>query len=115
MTDKAWKAFERKVADITGGKRIPVNGRAELDVSHPHLGIECKYRSSLPAWLFKRAWEQATKGSKKQGLTPVICVKGKGQSEIFAVLTLKDLIDILVAAVNHVIDHTQHGDNYESD
>jgi hypothetical protein len=50
MTDKCWKAAERRIATLLGGKRVPVNGRGdEPDVAHPWLAIEVKHRASLPS------------------------------------------------------------------
>ena len=50
--DKNWKAFERRVALRTGGERIPVSDRrTPLDVAHPYLGIECKYRRKLSKFI----------------------------------------------------------------
>ena len=95
-----WKRFERRVAEISGGKRIPVNGRKELDVEHPYLGIECKYRKSLPDWLFKQAWGQAVSGSSVDQI-PVICVGQHKSRKTFAILELKELVKLLCAAVQH--------------
>ncbi len=69
-----WKNFERRVAAKVGGKRIPITGRKCLDIDHPTLDIECKYRKNLPVWLFKDAWSQANTGS---GI-PVIAVGVRG-------------------------------------
>ena len=101
--DMNWKRFERKVAEISGGKRIPVNGRKELDVKHPYLGIECKYRKTLPDWLFKQAWGQAVSGSSVDQI-PVICVGQYNSKKTFAVLELKELVKLLCAAVQYEDD-----------
>jgi|TARA_Y100000296_G_scaffold65061_1_gene76491 hypothetical protein len=101
--DMNWKRFERRVAEISGGKRIPVNGRKELDVKHPYLGIECKYRKTLPDWLFKHAWGQAVSGSSIDQI-PVICVGQYNSKKTFAVLELKELVKLLCAAVQYEDD-----------
>ena len=100
MSDMNWKRFERRVAEISGGKRIPVNGRKELDVKHPYLGIECKYRKTLPDWLFKQAWGQAVSGSSNEQI-PVICVGQYNSRKTFAILELKELVKLLCAAVEY--------------
>ena len=100
MSDMNWKRFERRVAEISGGKRIPVNGRKELDVKHPYLGIECKYRKTLPDWLFKRAWGQAVSGSSTAQI-PIICVGQYNSRRTFAILELKELVKLLCAAVEY--------------
>tara|TARA_Y100001951_G_C11292429_1_gene273148 strand:+ start:2881 stop:3255 length:375 start_codon:yes stop_codon:yes gene_type:complete len=96
--DKNWKRFERKVAEISGGKRIPINGRKELDIRHPYLGIECKYRKHLPKWLFKEAWGQAVSGSTIHQV-PVVCVGQYNSKKTFVILELRELIKILCKAV----------------
>ena len=103
--DMNWKRFERKVAEISGGKRIPVNGRKELDVKHPHLGIECKYRKHLPKWLFKHAWGQAVSGSDPSQI-PVVCVGQYHHSTTFAILELDHLIELLSDSVKFRVAHT---------
>lgn len=55
MTDKSWKAFERRVATILGGRRNPVTGeRAGADVETDRLAVQCKKGRRLPAYL--REW-----------------------------------------------------------
>jgi hypothetical protein len=46
------KACERRVAELLGGRRIPVSDRVRgyyPDVEHPTLSIECKSCKKLPA------------------------------------------------------------------
>ena len=95
ITDKAWKRFERRVASKVGGKRIPINGRKRLDISHPYLDIECKYRKTLPAWLFDKAWSQANEGT---GI-PTIVVSKHNSEKMFAIVDLDDLVKLLIHAV----------------
>jgi len=51
MPDKAWKAFERRIAKSLGTHRTPLSGGASRhtrsDTLHPHLYVECKYRTRL--------------------------------------------------------------------
>ncbi len=54
MSDTRWKATERRVASLLGGRRVPVSGRGrgdQPDVAHPWLALEVKDRATLPAWL----------------------------------------------------------------
>jgi hypothetical protein len=70
---KDWKACERRIAELLGGKRIPVSGRARgdcSDVEHPILSVECKSRKKLPAWI-EDAMNQA-EASVKDGQLPVV-------------------------------------------
>ena len=51
---KDWKACERKIAALLGGKRVPVSGRSRgdsPDIIHERLSIEVKNRRRLPAWI----------------------------------------------------------------
>jgi hypothetical protein len=68
MTEKAWKATERKIASCLGGQRIPVNGRGDQpDIAHPALSIECKHRRTIPV-SHTGALEQARKSATKDEL-----------------------------------------------
>ena len=109
--DMNWKRFERRVAEISGGKRIPGNGRKELDVNHPYLGIECKYRKTLRDWLFKHAWGQAVSGSSINQV-PVVCVGQYNSRKTFVILELKELIKILCKAVDEPEHLTNPPDFY---
>ena len=98
MTDKSWKAFERKVAKITGGRRIPASGSAQFegelgDVFHKSFEIECKWRSKLQiaSW-FREVRERANRSGK----IPLLVVHEKGmQSANLAVLRLEDLYRLM--------------------
>jgi hypothetical protein len=70
---KDWKACERRVAELLGGRRIPVSGRTRghcPDIEHPILSIECKSRKKLPAWI-EDAMRQA-EASATDGRLPVV-------------------------------------------
>ena len=101
--DKNWKRFERRVALRTGGERIPVSDRrTPLDVKHPYLGIECKYRRKLSKFLTD-AMAQAIEGSSC-GLIPTVVLGEFNSPDMLALVRLQDLIDLLTAA---------HGDDDE--
>jgi|DEB0MinimDraft_10_1074344.scaffolds.fasta_scaffold46738_3 hypothetical protein len=89
-----WKNFERRVAKIFGGARIPVNGRAELDIDHPKYGIECKYRKVLPDWLFGKAVKQALTGSKKCGKIPIVVIGKYNSSDIHVLMDIQTFLTI---------------------
>ena len=95
--DKNWKAFERRVALRTGGERIPVSDRrTPLDVKHPYLGIECKYRRKLSKFI-KEAMQQAIEGSDDK--IPTVVLGEYRSSDMLAVVRLEDLLNLLAAAV----------------
>jgi len=61
LADKAWKAFERRIAASLGTVRTPLSGGASRhttsDTLHPDLYVECRYRSRLSVhtwWLVVR-------------------------------------------------------------
>lgn len=87
-----WKRFERRVAEKFGGERIPITGRKELDIRHPIYGIECKYRKSLPAWLFKDAVGQAVTGSEKSGKIPVVVLGEYNKSDMYVITKIEDFV-----------------------
>ena len=94
MTEKAWKKAERRIAELLGGRRIPVSGRQRgdcPDVEHPTLSIECKTRRSLPAWI-EDAMKQA-EASARNGRLPVVVLHqhGKRYRDALLVMRLGDL------------------------
>ena len=96
--DKNWKRFERRVAVRTGGERIPVSDRrSPLDVKHPYLGIECKYRKKLSKFLTD-AMAQAVAGSGED-LIPTVILGEYNKPDMLALVRLPDLLKILAAAL----------------
>jgi len=96
--DKNWKRFERRVALRTGGERIPVSDRrTPLDVKHPYLGIECKYRRKLSKFLME-AIAQAKAGSGED-LIPTVVLGEYNSPDMYALVDLNDLLKLLVAAL----------------
>lgn len=65
MPDKRWKAVERRLAALVGGRRKPVDGsRAGVDVETAMFGYQIKSRADLPAWLGQ--WLDGIVGSSAQ-------------------------------------------------
>ena len=80
MSEKSWKAAERKVAGLLGGRRVPVSGRqrgATPDIAHEVYSVEVKTRRTLPAWL-EDAMRQA-EASAKDGQLPVAVLHQTGR------------------------------------
>ena len=80
MTDKPWKATERAVAGILGGRRVPITGRQRgdaPDVAHQVFSVEVKHRQNIPAWL-KDAVAQAVAAATPQQL-PLAVLHEAGQ------------------------------------
>jgi len=92
---KDWKACERKVAALLGGKRVPVSGRARghsPDIEHERLSIEVKSRKQLPAWI-EDAMNQAEACAKDTQL-PLVVLHQDGQryKEALIVMRLKNVL-----------------------
>jgi len=80
MSDRAWKRRERRIADLLGGRRVPVTGRNRgdaPDVEHEDLAIEVKDRKRLPAWIHD-ALAQAT-ACARPGQLPIAVLHQRGQ------------------------------------
>ena len=94
--DKNWKAFERRVALRTGGERIPVaDRRTPLDVAHPYLGIECKYRKKLSKFI-KDSMNQAIEGS--EGKITTVVMGEYRSTQMLALVRLEDLMNLVASA-----------------
>ena len=108
--DKNWKAFERRVAERSGGTRISVSDRkTDLDVDHAHLGIECKYRNKLPQYL-KDWYSQAERGSTEDQI-PVVVIGEKNSSRMYALMDFDRLAEI-ICAISNFLDETEKEFNY---
>jgi hypothetical protein len=91
VTDKSWKAFERRVARIIGGKRNPVTGeRAGADVESDLLVGQLKLGYRLPGYLSKwldgmTTWQAANAPEK----VPVVIWKPKYAQDKDAVVVMR--------------------------
>jgi len=96
MTDRNWKAVERKVAGILGGKRIALSGRNNMgrvgDVDLAGYTIEVKSGRYVP----KRVsdWLDALLALAGTSV-PVLVLQPFGRHERVAILTLTDLARIM--------------------
>ena len=95
---KDWKACERNVAALLGGRRIPVSGRGRgdnPDIHHELFSIEVKSRKTIPAWL-EDAMRQA-ETSVKDGRLPVVVLHQDRTpyAESLVVLRLEDFAGYL--------------------
>jgi len=72
MTDRAWKAQERQVAELLASRRNPNSGEYRTDIDAGPFAVEHKARKTLPAW-FTAAVAQAARGAT-EGKTPLVIV-----------------------------------------
>ena len=95
---KDWKACERKVAALLGGRRIPVSGRGRgdnPDIHHELFSIEVKSRKTIPAWL-EDAMRQAEASVKDGRLAVVVLHQDRTPyAESLVVLRLEDFAGYL--------------------
>jgi hypothetical protein len=76
MADKAWKAWERKVAADHGGTRTGPRGSNVPDVSGlPLIAPECKYQKKLH---FTEADMQQARDNAPEGMIPVVFLMERG-------------------------------------
>lgn len=97
MGDKAWKAFERRVARFflgPSGQRNPGSGgfslsqtKTKADVIHPRLFIECKQRARHAVL---RVWDKAQKDAKVEGKPVVVALSEKGRKGFWIVVHSDD-------------------------
>jgi hypothetical protein len=91
MADKAWKAFERRIAKFFGCKRRGADyGGAEGgkdDLTHAHYAVECKLLSRPSFQAMLSAARQA-EGSAR-GREPVAIIKRKNDLDADALVVMR--------------------------
>ena len=96
MTDKLWKAWERKIAKYIGGERVPITGRQRgdaPDIKHNWLSVEVKTRKKLPNWLFEARAQAEASARANQMPIQFYAEKGMEVGEVFCVVRLSDFRD----------------------
>ena len=87
--DKAWKAFERRLAQRMGGRRIPVTGeKAGVDVDAGPFCYQAKLRRGLPSYL--RSWLRGiVSAGERKGSIGVVIWKQPNARDDDAVVVLR--------------------------
>lgn len=96
----AWKALEKKVAELLGGERISRAddwGRSDYDVhvpAHPYLKVDCKYRKG--GWAHHSVLDEIReKYCKEDGDMAIMVSKsGRKRGEVVS-LSLNDFRGLL--------------------
>ena len=95
MSDKAWKAFERRVAEFFHGQRNPLSGSNSRitagDVIHERLFIECKQRQRIAVI---RLWDRVKRLADKEHKTPVICLAEKNRPGFWILVHSEDFLKL---------------------
>jgi hypothetical protein len=96
MADKRWKATERRIAALVGGRRVPVSGRGrgdQPDIAHLWLALEVKERATLPAWLLDALDEAEASATPAQLPVEVLHRVGDRHDHGLIVLRLGAFVD----------------------
>lgn len=94
MSDKSWKAYERRIAKRHGGQRIPVTGeRAGADCDCGLFVVQAKLGRSCPVYL--RDWLdgiRAAAARRDKGQVGIVIWKPKHarDDDSLVLLSLKD-------------------------
>ncbi len=91
MSEKRWKAQERRVARLLGGVRSHNKGEASPDISLPWLVVEVKDRGRFPGWI-QLALDQAAQHASSTQL-PIVVLTGAHVPRDLVVLDLRDFRD----------------------
>ncbi|MCL4559912.1 MAG: hypothetical protein M1281_04750 [Chloroflexi bacterium] len=91
MSDKSWKAHERRIAHVLGTQRTGPVGREGPDAVTDWLAVECKHRDKLPEWMSEalaKIRQQA--GSERLG---IVVLHQAGSHDSVVMLSFKDFTD----------------------
>lgn len=90
--DKAWKAFERRVARFFGTERNALSGGnsklTRSDSLHPALFVEAKQRKRFAV---VRLWDATKRLADREKKVPVICLSEKGRPGFWIMVHCDDL------------------------
>jgi hypothetical protein len=116
MSDRAWKAFERRLARQLGTHRIPVTGeRAGADFRDGLFAYQAKLGRRCPAYL--REWLAGiVAAGERRGLVGVVVWKPKGTRDRDALVVLRfaDWRELHVGTVRDATAPTIPGERLET-
>ena len=103
MADKAWKAFERRVARFLGGERNRMSGAVDQltagDVVHDYLYVEAKHRATLAVdtWM-----TEAADHAEEEGKVPILALHRKGSKMVMYAFRERDAEAICVELLHQL-------------
>jgi hypothetical protein len=109
-----WKTLEKKAAQKLGGVRL-VRGddwsQSILDVEHPFLAIDAKWRSSLATctW-FKKLVKDNEKIYGKGKKVPILVLKEKGMRGELVVIEIDDFIKLINGKYKIEVKENENGE-----
>lgn len=97
MSDKAWKAYERRVSRDHGCERQPVTGERGAGDSTPHplFELQMKLRKAIPKCI--REWSDSIcETATKSGKVGVVIVKEprKRDEDALVIVRYRDWLDL---------------------
>lgn len=96
MSDKTWKAEERRIAEMFGTRRTPLSGQNSghtgADTLHPTLFIEAKQRAKIPFWT---TWMEVRARARTEGKQPILVMHKKGSPDRVAMVDLEWLVGLV--------------------
>lgn len=96
--NRSWKDFERRVALVLGGKRVPCGARVQLsydpgDVRHNIFFVECKAQRR---WDIKQWMRTTIKKARVVGKFPMLVVSSKGEDcPPLVIIRLRDWKEVI--------------------
>lgn len=97
MADKAWKAFERRVASDWNTIRNPLSGGnskvTRSDSRHRRLFMECKHGARSVFWTL---WMKTKELAKREKKTPILCLGNKNHPGYLIACHVDDLPSLIV-------------------
>ena len=107
--DKSWKAFERRIAERVGGRRLACTGEKDgVDVDAGQFVFQCKLRRGLPDYL--REWiDGITETAKRKGATGIVVWKQPGErvDDAIVILRMADWQELHGSVKNETPDRDQ--------
>jgi len=96
MSDKTWKAFERRMARDVGTERIPVTGeRHGADCYNDMFCFQFKLRRTLPSWLFDWLSGIVASSARTNRIGVLVLKKPHQQdNDALVVLRWRDWVDL---------------------
>lgn len=91
MTEKRWKAQERRVAKHLGAKRNHSKGLARPDGESPWLVFENKDRARFPQWIVAALASIRAKAPPSK--LPILTLTSPESPQILVVLDMRDFLD----------------------
>ena len=93
MASNAWKAEERKVAQMFNTKRALMKGTStKEDVISDIFWIDTKLRKT---WSVETWFDELQSYARKKGKTPILCLRKPGKKRRLAVVDMDHLVSIL--------------------